>query len=50
MQRPVQLVPNPQRVPRCRLPSREDTRTGQEPLETHEKRTSLIIHPGPKTG
>ena len=35
MLRPVHLVLNPQRVPHCRLPGPEDTRTGREPLETH---------------
>lgn len=48
MQHPAQLEPNPQQVPRCRQPSREDTRTWPEPLET-QVNSSIIINPGPKT-
>lgn len=47
MQHPVQLVPNPQRVPRCHQPGQEDTRTGPEPLETHQN-ISLINYSSPK--
>lgn len=33
MLHPVQLVPNPQQVPRCHQLLQEDTRTGPEHLE-----------------
>lgn len=46
MQHPIQLVPNPQRVPRCRQPGQEDTRTAPEPLQTH-RNTSPMIQPRP---
>lgn len=45
MQHPVQMIPDLQQVPRCRLPGQEDTRTGPGPLETQRSK-SPITHSG----